>query len=206
MTDKPKQDFITKKITDLINGKVTYDKFGGQYFWIAEPGGGSQMLAEMRGWGHIQNMFKLTGGKIDEEAAGKFQDEVGHFIAAAINEKIQRDALAPSVGGADMKKFPLEGLCGKCGNYKDKLDKNCLCQDCYSMGVRSLPTAPTDEALRLVKLRSAPSVLTDDVLKIIDEEIEYWDNRKSRTPEQIGAARYALDKLKAVIRSRLTGK
>lgn len=81
------------KITDLINGKVTYDKYGGQYFWINEPGGGQQMLAEMRGWGHIQNMFKRKGKNsgeyIDDQAAGKFQDEVGDFIANAINEKIK---------------------------------------------------------------------------------------------------------------------
>lgn len=80
------------KITELINGKVTYDKFGGQYFWIQQPDGGSQMLAEMRGWGHIQNMFKKKGKNsgeyIDDEEAGKFQDEVGDFIADAINEKI----------------------------------------------------------------------------------------------------------------------
>ncbi len=43
------------QIKDLINGKVTYDKYGGQYFWINEPKGGSQMLAEMRGW----DIFKI---------------------------------------------------------------------------------------------------------------------------------------------------
>ena len=75
------------KITDLINGKVEYDKFGGQYFWIKEPNGGSQMLAEMRGWGRVQNMFPMT--QEGQEAAAKFQDEVGDFIAKAINEKIE---------------------------------------------------------------------------------------------------------------------
>lgn len=81
------------KVTDFINGKVTYDKFGGQYFWINQPEGGAQMLAEMRGWGAIQNLFikagKNSGQYLDEEAAGKFQDELGDFIADAINEKIQ---------------------------------------------------------------------------------------------------------------------
>jgi hypothetical protein len=83
------------KITDFINGPVTYDK-DGQYFWINIPNGGVQMLGELRGWGHIQNMkqFKMGGqpqGSIDMEAAGKFQDEIGEFVAQAINEKIQRD-------------------------------------------------------------------------------------------------------------------
>lgn len=85
------------KVKDFINGKVTYDKFGGQYFWINLPDGGSQMLAEMRGWGHIQNMFKRKEGDfVDEEEAGKFQDMVGDWIAEAINEKMEREKIMES--------------------------------------------------------------------------------------------------------------
>ena len=73
------------KIQDYINGPVTYDKFGGQYLWINEPDGGIQMLAMLRGWGRIQHLFKK------EEDAAKFQDEVGDWIAEAINEKLERD-------------------------------------------------------------------------------------------------------------------
>ena len=78
------------EVTDFISGNVEYDKFGGQYFWIKMKNGGSQMLAEMRGWGHIQNMF-VKNGKITEEEAGKFQDKVGDWIAEAINEKLERE-------------------------------------------------------------------------------------------------------------------
>lgn len=76
------------EVTKLIRGKVKYDKFGGQYFWITEPNGGSQMLAEMRGWGRIQNMFPMT--EQGQKDAAKYQDEIGDFIAEAINEKIER--------------------------------------------------------------------------------------------------------------------
>lgn len=72
------------EITKFINGKVTYDKFGGQYFWINNVKGGQQMLAELRGWGQIQNMFK------SQEEAAAFQDAIGDFIAEAINEKIEK--------------------------------------------------------------------------------------------------------------------
>ena len=75
-------------IKDFIDGKVTYDK-EGQYFWINNPKYGSQMLAELRGWGAIQNMFKDKKGNIDMEAAAKYQDEVGNWIAEAINEKLK---------------------------------------------------------------------------------------------------------------------
>ena len=73
------------KVTDFINGKVTYDK-EGQYLWIEGRKNGIQMLGEIRGWGHIQNMFNLN---MDKAAA--FQDEVGEWVAQAINEKRERE-------------------------------------------------------------------------------------------------------------------
>lgn len=74
------------KITDLINGKVEYDKFGGQYFWIKEPKGGSQMLAEMRGWGHIQNMFPMTKEGQEAAANGIGLGEVCEALACAVGQ------------------------------------------------------------------------------------------------------------------------
>lgn len=70
-------------IKTFINGPVSYDR-SGQYFWVNDPKNGLQMLAELRGWGAIQNLFK------SEKGAEQFQDEIGEFIAAAINEKIER--------------------------------------------------------------------------------------------------------------------
>lgn len=77
------------KITDFINGKVEYDS-EGQQFWIHRRDNGIQLLGELRGWGHIQHMphFRLSEGKFDVDLAGRFQDEVGEFIAKAINEKL----------------------------------------------------------------------------------------------------------------------
>lgn len=64
---------------------VYYDKFG-QYLWSKQDAdGGSQMIADIRGWGALQHEFKT------EEKAGNFQDEVGEFIAQAIREKVERD-------------------------------------------------------------------------------------------------------------------
>ena len=63
---------------------VYYDKYG-QYLWSKDSTGGSQMIAEVRGWGRLQNEF------LSSDNASIFQDEVGKFIADAINEKIQRD-------------------------------------------------------------------------------------------------------------------
>ena len=80
-------------VLDLINGKVGYDK-EGQILWVFDKSGGIKMLAELRGWGRIQQMFikkeKNGGEYIDEDAAGKFQDMVGEWIADAINEKAER--------------------------------------------------------------------------------------------------------------------
>jgi hypothetical protein len=64
---------------------VYYDQFG-QYLWSKQDADeGSQMVGEIRGWGALQNEFKTV------EEASAFQDEVGKFIADAINEKVQRD-------------------------------------------------------------------------------------------------------------------
>lgn len=64
---------------------VYYDQWG-QYLWSKQDAdGGSQMIGEIRGWGALQNEFKT------EIEAAVFQDEVGKFIAEAINEKVQRD-------------------------------------------------------------------------------------------------------------------
>jgi hypothetical protein len=63
---------------------VYYDEYG-QYLWSKQSSdGGNQLIGEVRGWGALQNKFNT------QEEAAKFQDEVGKFIAEAINEKVQR--------------------------------------------------------------------------------------------------------------------
>lgn len=61
---------------------VYYDEYG-QYLW-SKQNDGNQMIGEVRGWGRLQNEFKT------EEEAAEFQDEIGKFIAEAINEKMQK--------------------------------------------------------------------------------------------------------------------
>lgn len=68
--------------------KAKYDDYG-QQIWGTD-GDGLQLIAEVRGWGAIQNLFK-KGKEFDLESAAEFQREVGKFIADAINEKIERE-------------------------------------------------------------------------------------------------------------------
>ena len=63
---------------------VHYDKWG-TCIWSKDEDGGNQMVADIRGWGAIQNLFNTP------EEAEQFQDEVGEFIVQAIKEKIERD-------------------------------------------------------------------------------------------------------------------
>ena len=63
---------------------VFYDE-DSTYIWNGEDSGGLQMVADVRGWGRIQNEFKT------EAEAADFQDKVGRFITEAIIEKIKRD-------------------------------------------------------------------------------------------------------------------
>ncbi len=76
-------------IPKFINGKITYDDFG-QYLWIVEEDGNHQKLADLRGFGGIQQLFRSEDGSIDIDAAEKEQDNIGRWIADAINEKIDK--------------------------------------------------------------------------------------------------------------------
>jgi hypothetical protein len=88
-----------KEIKKFI-GIAKYDEWGGGYIW-GNNSEGNQMIAQIndipdatyevvnevlsiRGWGAIQHMFPSITD------AEEFQNELGKFIAEAINEKIQR--------------------------------------------------------------------------------------------------------------------
>ena len=69
------------ELKDFI-GTAKFDEHGGRYIWGVDKNGYHQMIAEVRGWGAIQNLFKT------EQEAAEFQDNLGRFIADAINEKL----------------------------------------------------------------------------------------------------------------------
>ena len=60
---------------------VYYDEYG-THIWNKYEEGDIQKVADIRGWGTIQNLFKT------QKEAEEFQDEVGKFIVEAIREKI----------------------------------------------------------------------------------------------------------------------
>jgi hypothetical protein len=80
------------KIDDFLKGEFKYDNYG-QYIWLVKPDGNMQKIADLRGWGAIQNLFKDKAGKIDMDEAGKFQDEIGQWIADALNEKLNKSKM-----------------------------------------------------------------------------------------------------------------
>jgi hypothetical protein len=71
---------VTKWLKD-----VYYDDYGTHIWNRESPDGGSQLVADVRGWGGIQNEFKSL------QEAEAFQDQVGVFIVNAIREKIERE-------------------------------------------------------------------------------------------------------------------
>ena len=80
-----------KDIINFIGESVRFDDFGGGYFWGKQPDGGEQMIAEVRGYGAIQNLFLSKNKGCDFDKADQFQDDLGKFIAEAITEKIERE-------------------------------------------------------------------------------------------------------------------
>lgn len=74
-------------IKDFLGEKVEYDKHG-QYIWAVSKEKGHQKIADLRGWGAIQNLFKEPMGAVDFKKAEIFQDNLGQFIVDAISEKV----------------------------------------------------------------------------------------------------------------------
>lgn len=79
-----------KKLMAFLGKEAIYDDMG-QKIWAKHEDGGLQMLADIRGWGAIQNLFKKKDGTIDEDSAYAFQDGMGKWITEAINEKMARE-------------------------------------------------------------------------------------------------------------------
>jgi len=48
--------------------------------------------------------------------------------------------------------YPYKGICGKCGNYNEILNKDCLCDLCVMMGVKRIGEIP-EIILQFVKPR-----------------------------------------------------
>ena len=76
------------KLNEWLKGKFSYDP-DGQYIWLVKANEHMQMIAELRGWGAIQNLFKRKDQSIDIQAAGLFQDELGKWVVDALNEKLE---------------------------------------------------------------------------------------------------------------------
>lgn len=77
------------KITDFIGEKVRSDYAG--YIWGEKKDGGCQMIGEVQGWGAIQNLFLNKDGNIDFKKAEDFQNTLGHWIADAIQQKLEKE-------------------------------------------------------------------------------------------------------------------
>ena len=77
-------------IQEWFRDGVRYDSEGTQ-IWAVERTKAADYLhpvVDIRGWGEMQNIFKL-----DMDKAAAFQDEVGKFVAEAINEKLAKQKL-----------------------------------------------------------------------------------------------------------------
>ncbi len=82
--------YKNEKLMAFLGKEAIYDD-KSQKIWAKHADGGLQMLADIRGWGAIQNLFKEKDGSINEFLATAFQDEMGEWITEAINEKMARE-------------------------------------------------------------------------------------------------------------------
>jgi len=91
-------------VQDFIGEKATYDP-DGQYIWGVDYDGGHQKLADLRGWGAIQNAFMSKGGMVDQEKAASFQDELGRWLADAINERLAKERMQGVISRFEREKW-----------------------------------------------------------------------------------------------------
>jgi len=80
---------MSNDIKKFLGEKVIYDD-DGQFIWAVEKSGRIQKLADLRGWGAIMNLFIQKSGAVDLPKAAQFQNDLGIFIADAINEKLAK--------------------------------------------------------------------------------------------------------------------
>ena len=71
------------KIKDFIGEEVRYDEHGQIIFGV--HGDYETRLVDVRGWGAIQQL------DMSYEKQEAFQDELGQFVADAINEKLAKE-------------------------------------------------------------------------------------------------------------------
>lgn len=78
------------KLLKFFGKAVKYDD-AGQKIWAVQHNGHHQMVADVRGWGAIQNLFPLPKGAVDFDKAAEFQKLMGEFVTQAIREKIDKE-------------------------------------------------------------------------------------------------------------------
>lgn len=84
-----KAETFEQKVIAFIGERVEGDDMCG-YIWGIDGNSGMQMVAEVRGWGAIQHLYRDEKGNYDLDAAAEFQDGLRNWIADAINQKLQR--------------------------------------------------------------------------------------------------------------------
>lgn len=84
------------KLLKFFGKAVKYDD-AGQKIWAVQDNGHHQMVADVRGWGAIQNLLMESSGKIDFDKAAEFQKLMGEFVTEAIREKIHKEKLSNSL-------------------------------------------------------------------------------------------------------------
>ncbi len=89
------------KASDFIGTHASYDK-ESQKIW-GNNKEGMQMIADLRGWGAIQNLFKNRDGSIRLDEAEKYQDDLGEWIADAINQKLTNKKTQEKTQDGDWK-------------------------------------------------------------------------------------------------------
>jgi DNA-directed RNA polymerase alpha subunit len=127
---------MKNRVIDFL-GKVHYSGDLGTYIWSNNTGGNTELIAIIEGYRSIQELCRTVN------EANDFQDEMGRFIAEAINEKIERSCTKVDkihIEDTDASVRLLNILKGASIMYLDELSELTLYQIsmCNNMGIKSL--------------------------------------------------------------------
>ena len=114
---------MNKTIKDFIGKKVIYDQ-NSQMMFAIQKDGEHQMFLDLRGWGHIQNMFR-EGNNYDVIAAEQFQYKLGQWVVDTLNKQLLLDNCTHEETYTDMNDMTFCKNCNKfiSIDYEQKLNK-----------------------------------------------------------------------------------
>lgn len=105
------------------------------------------------------SILTALSSNLDKYAKGDVKERIWMTMfperaAKEILRLVEQFIISETTEIEDFEKHPYKGVCGKCGNYNEKLNRDCLCDLCVLFGVTKKGAKATPEIImKFVKPR-----------------------------------------------------